>query len=109
MKPFVFQKLPIESIDFKKLSILIGATNKKISLYSGMLEALPNVDVLLAPMTVQEAVLSSRIEGTQASFSEIFKNEAGEKYDSSKSADIQEVINYKNALLQTEEMFESRP
>ncbi|MDR0942427.1 MAG: Fic family protein [Holosporales bacterium] len=101
--------MPIDSIDYCRLPILIGQANREISLYSGMLEAIPNVDVLLAPMTVQEAVSSSKIEGTQASFSEIFKNEAGEKYDSVKSADAQEVINYKNALLEAEEMFKTRP
>jgi hypothetical protein len=46
-----------------------------------MLEAIPNVDILVAPIMVQEAIVSSKIEGTQASFSEIFKNEIGERYD----------------------------
>jgi Fic family protein len=109
MKPFIIQNLPISDIDYTRLVILIGAANRKLSLYSGLLEAIPNVDVLTAPMTIQEAVASSKIEGTQASFSEIFKSEVGEKYDSSKSADIQEVINYKNALLKAKEIFVTRP
>ncbi|MDR1908154.1 MAG: Fic family protein [Holosporales bacterium] len=109
MDHFVPQSLPVDYIDFERLSCLIGTANRKISLYSGMLEAIPNVDVLIAPMTVQEAVVSSKIEGTQASFSEFFKSEAGEKYDPTKTADIQEILNYKNALRDAEEMFESRP
>jgi Fic family protein len=81
MKPFAIQNLPIRDIDYTRLVMLIGSANRKISLYSGLLEAIPNVDVLIAPMTIQEAVASSKIEGTQASFSEILKSEVGEKYD----------------------------
>jgi Fic family protein len=109
MKPFVTQSLPIDCIDYGRLIMLIGTANRKISLYSGMLEAIPNVSVLTAPITVQEAVASSKIEGTQASFSEIFKSEIGERYDSSKTADIMEIINYKSALIEAEKMFENRP
>jgi Fic family protein len=109
MKPFVIQNLPIDCIDYNKLVMLIGKANREISLYSGMLEAIPNVDILIAPITVQEAVVSSKIEGTQASFSEIFKSEIGERYDSSKTADIMEIINYKSALIEAEKMFETRP
>ncbi|WP_370642837.1 Fic/DOC family N-terminal domain-containing protein [Ectothiorhodospira sp. 9905] len=32
--------------------------------------AIPNASVLLSPLTTQEAVLSSRIEGTQATMGE---------------------------------------
>ncbi|MDR2074823.1 MAG: Fic family protein, partial [Holosporales bacterium] len=109
MEPFVTQDLPIDCVNYNRLAVLIGFANRKISLYSGMLEAIPNVDILMAPMAVQEAVLSSRIEGTQASFSEIFKSEVGEKYDSSKLADIREITNYKTALFEAEEMFARHP
>lgn len=109
MPPFIPPNLPIRSLDFAHLAKRIGEANCKIARYSGLLEAIPNMDVLIAPMTVQEAVISSKIEGTQASFSEIFKSEAGEKYTPNKSADIQEVINYKNSILAAEEMFEERP
>jgi hypothetical protein len=34
---------------------------------------------LLSPLTTQEAVLSSRIEGTQATLGEVLKFEAGEE------------------------------
>jgi Fic family protein len=109
MELFVTQDLPMDCVDYNRLAVLIGSANRKISLYSGMLEAIPNVDILMAPMSVQEAVFSSKIEGTQASFSEIFKSEAGEKYDFSKSADIQEIVNYKTALLEAESMFAVHP
>ena len=41
-----------------------------------MLAAVPNPDVLLSPLTTQEAVLSSRIEGTQATIGEVLEFEA---------------------------------
>jgi Fic family protein len=109
MKPFVIQNLPIDCIDYERLVVLIGLANQKIALYSGKLEAIPNIDTLLFSMVTQEAVVSSKIEGTQASFSEIFKSEAGEKYDSSKSADIREIVNYRIALIGAEAMFRNRP
>lgn len=109
MTPFIPQDLPINSLNFTQLAKFIGEANCKIARYSGLLEAIPNMSVFIAPMTIQEAVISSKIEGTQASFSEIFKSEAGEKYTSHKSADIQEVINYKNTIFAAEKMFETRP
>jgi Fic family protein len=109
MNPFITRNLPIDNINYEKLSVLMGQANKKISLYSGMLEAIPNVDILMVPMTVQEAITSSKIEGTQASFSDVFKNEVGEEDNLTKSADIQEILNYRKALLEAEEIFKTRP
>jgi Fic family protein len=57
--------------------------------------------MLLSPLTAQEAVLSSRIEGTQATLGEVLEFEAqGELSDEStpKKADIREVLNYRAAL-----------
>ena len=36
-----------------------------------------NSAVMLSPLTSQEAVLSSKIEGTQATVEEVFEHEAG--------------------------------
>jgi len=41
------------------------------------LQGLLNPDILLAPLATNEAVLSSRIEGTQASFEDAIQEEAG--------------------------------
>ena len=57
-----------------------------------------NQDVLLSPMASREAVLSSRIEGTQASLIEVLRHEAGELYDEDKRGEIKEIINYRHAL-----------
>lgn len=55
--------------------------------------------MLLAPLTTQEAVLSSRIEGTQATASEVFEFEADEaRFTGERRDDIREVLNYRRAL-----------
>ena len=50
---------------------LAGRGNAALARYDGMLQTLPNPAVLLSPITVNEAVLSSRIEGTQATLDEV--------------------------------------
>jgi len=57
-----------------------------------MLAAVPNPAVLLSPLTTQEAVLSSKIEGTQATMGEVLEFEAGEEAKSSEHReDIREI------------------
>ncbi len=64
-------------LDWSRLIPLLGPTAAAVARYDGMLAAIPNADVLLAPLTTQEAVLSSRIEGTQVAIGEILEFEAG--------------------------------
>lgn len=65
---------------------------------------------MLAPMTVQEAVLSSRIEGTQATLGDVYLFESGvDPLSESSRQDVQEIINYRNALLFAESKLDSRP
>lgn len=58
---------------------------------------LPNPHLLMRPFIVREAVLSSKIEGTQATIGEILADEAGEQVKQSPD-DLQEVKNYIEAL-----------
>jgi len=66
MQPFEPQQLPINDIQWDSLIPLIGKANRSLAYYDGILYGLANPDVLLSPLTTQEAVLSSKIEGTQA-------------------------------------------
>jgi Fic family protein len=59
-------------------------------------ETLPNPHLLIVPFTRREAVLSSKIEGTQASLSELFQFEAGK--ETAGSPDVREVSNYVRAM-----------
>lgn len=58
---------------------------------------LPNPHLLLRPFVRREAVLSSRIEGTQATLGELLAAEAGATVERS-PADLREVSNYVTAL-----------
>ncbi len=110
MKPFVPQRLPIEVIKWEPLIPLIGHANRSLALYDGILYGVPNPEVLLSPMTTQEAVLSSRIEGTQATLGEVLKFEAGEEPKlASRRDDILEILNYRKALRHTEAALQIRP
>ncbi len=64
----------------------------------------------MSPLTTQEAVLSSKIEGTQATLGEVLKFEAGEKPEQeARRQDIQEIINYRRALTTAEQELKTRP
>jgi len=75
-----------------------------------MLAAVPNPRVLLSPLMTQEAVLSSRIEGTQATMGEVLEFEAGGEAPSpERRLDIQEVQNYRAAMREAEKLLETFP
>ncbi len=110
MDPFIPQKLPLESIQWEPLIPLLSRANRALSYYDGLLRGLPNPELLLSPLTTQEAVLSSKIEGTQASLSDVLKYEAGEPpKDESRKLDIQEILNYRKALKTAEAELKRRP
>lgn len=58
---------------------------------------LPNPHILIRPFITREAVLSSRIEGTQATLGDIFADQAGITVEIG-AADLREVNNYIVAL-----------
>lgn len=110
MKPFVAQSLPISNIDWTPLIPLIGPANRAVAHYDGLLYGVRNPAVLLSPLTTQEAVLSSRIEGTQATLGEVLKFEAGEEpVQESRRQDIQEIINYRQALYKAQAELTRKP
>lgn len=103
-------RFPPETLDWPVLLPLIGPAAAAVARYDGMLTAVPNPDVLLAPLTTQEAVLSSRIEGTQATMGEVLEFEAGpEAASPERRDDIQEVLNYRAAMREGERLLESLP
>ena len=109
MKPYVPESLPPTDLDYGRLIGFVGRANAAIARYDGMLQSLVNPTILLSPLTTQEAVLSSKIEGTQATLDEVLEHEAGQDYDEAKTQDIQEIINYRTALTLARETLEARP
>jgi Fic family protein len=101
--------LPPPSIDIVRLVRQVGEANAALARYDGLLQGMVNPAVMLSPLTNQEAVLSSRIEGTQATVEEVLEHEAGQEYDASKEADIQEIVNYRRAMVLASEVLQERP
>ena len=64
---------------------------------AGVARTIPNPHLLIEPFTRREAVLSSRIEGTQATLTELFSAEAGARKEGPSEA-VREISNYVNAL-----------
>lgn len=96
-----YDKFPPKNLDWQKLVPLVGPATLALGDFKGMLDAISNADLLLAPLRDQEAVLSSRIEGTQATLGEVLEFEAGaslEDQSQEKVGDIHEVLNYRFAI-----------
>ncbi len=97
MQPFKPHILPLQSLDWTKFLHLIGEANGQVARFDGILQSIPNPAVLLSPLTTQEAVLSSKIEGTQATLQEVLQFEA-EGGDGKNTQDIEEILNYRKAM-----------
>ncbi|RKY07320.1 MAG: Fic family protein [Planctomycetota bacterium] len=107
-----YDKFPPKSINWEKLIPLIGPASAALARYDGTLEAIPNPAVLLSPLTTQEAVLSSKIEGTQTTMGEVLEYEAeegGNGFPPEKKADIYEVLNYRRAMWKAVDLLDELP
>ncbi|MBC8414096.1 Fic family protein, partial [bacterium] len=109
MKPYEPQKLPLEGLDYQRLFALVGEANAELARYDGLLQGIVNPAIMLSPLTNEEAVLSSKIEGTQATVDEVLEQEAGLIKEGEKYKDIQEIINYRDALRSSQEYLDERP
>ncbi len=109
MSPYLPDKLPLENLDYRLLFALVGEANAELARYDGLLQGIPNPAVMLSPLTTQEAVLSSKIEGTQATVDEVLEQEAGLTKDGEKYKDIQEISNYRSALYKASEHLKVYP
>ena len=98
MKPYKPNTSPLEDLDYRRLFSLVGNTNAELARYDGLLQGIVNPSIMLSPLTNEEAVLSSKIEGTQATVDEVLEQEAGILKEGEKAKDIQEIINYCEAL-----------
>ncbi|MBF0591699.1 MAG: hypothetical protein HQL02_06380 [Nitrospirae bacterium] len=77
-----YGNFPPSRLELERIVSLIGHANAAIARYDGVLSAVPNANVLLSPLTTHEAVLSSRIEGTQATVLEFeARGDIAEGYD----------------------------
>ena len=75
----------------------LSEADRQVGRLAGEGRQLPNPHLLIRPFVRREAVLSSRIEGTQATLGELLAAEAGAAVDRSPD-DLREVGNYVTAL-----------
>jgi Fic family protein len=94
---FVPDPLPPTIAWSPKLVRVLSDADRLIGRLAGEGAQLPNPHVLIRPFVRREAVLSSRIEGTQATLGELLASEAGATVERS-SEDLREVGNYVAAL-----------
>jgi len=76
---------------------LLSQADRAVGRLDGASEILPNVDLFVAMYVSKEAVLSSQIEGTQASLIDVLAFEADAALPENPH-DIEEVVNYIGAL-----------
>ncbi len=102
-----YDKFPPTDLDYSRfIEPLVKATDA-VARYDQMLKNMHNSEILLAPLRNQEAVISSRMEGTVSTMDEILKYEAdhgNEEGDTSNvRSEVIETILYQRALKATQQ------
>ncbi|MCV2449286.1 Fic family protein [Paracoccus sp. DMF] len=98
-RAFVPKNLPpIPPIVFDdELRTLLSKADRAVGRLDGSIEALPNPELFVFMYVRKEAVLSSQIEGTQASLGDVLEVEA-QIFDPLRPDDTSEILNYVNAV-----------
>jgi Fic family protein len=104
MKPYHPPKLPVK-LDPSKFYLELANASLELGNLNGLCQNLPNPKILIAPLLIKEATVSSKIEGTMSTVSDVLKFEATgiPKYD-----DTIEVSNYKKAMMMAIEGLKNR-
>jgi Fic family protein len=100
---FVPHPLPPRLTADWELTGVLSEADRALSELAGLGRSMPNPHLLIGPFVRREAVLSSRIEGTQADLADLYAYEAGRLplpgvEAAPSEADVREVLNYVNAL-----------
>lgn len=109
MEPYIPTQLPLVGLDYHRLLKYVGTANSELARYDGLLQGIINPALLLSPLVTQEAVLSSKIEGTQVTIEDVLEQEAGLLQTGKKYDEVQEVLNYRTTLLVGQEYLANRP
>ncbi len=99
---FVPYPLPPNISPDWELTRALSQADRALSLLAGLGRTMPNPHLLIGPFVRREAVLSSRIEGTQSDITDLYAYEAGQLplpgMTAPPEVDVREVLNYVNAL-----------
>lgn len=94
--PTSLPPVPPVNID-SEMQRLLSEADRALGRLEGSIQTLPNPDLFVLMYVRKEAVLSSQIEGTQASINDLLKAEA-KVFDADTPQDVDEVINYVKAM-----------
>src|SRR6266540_1227848 len=98
---FVPNPLPPEVAFTPELVAVLSAADRALGELAGLGRTLPNPHLLIQPFIRREAVLSSRIEGTQTGVTDLYAFEAQQPRAAGRrgdDADAREVLNYVRAM-----------
>jgi Fic family protein len=95
---FIPANLPPALIYDNSLILSLSRADAALSELAGLGRYLPNPHLLIASYVRREAVLSSRIEGTKASLSDLLINEMEQPTQRTEDDDVREVRNYVAAM-----------
>jgi Fic family protein len=76
-----YDSFPPQITDYRKLIQPISNAAAALARYDQMLKGMHSSDILLAPLRSQEAVISSRMEGTISTLDEVLRYEADQEDD----------------------------
>lgn len=98
-RSFIPKELPPEPpiIYDDELHSLLSKADRNLARLDGITSVLPNPDLFIAMYVKKEALLSSQIEGTQASLEGVLEFEA-DLVPKDNISEIREVVNYIKAL-----------
>ena len=97
MKSEILKKLPLEQdIESKKILKKLASAHRALAELKGIVSSIPNENILINTLGLQEAKDSSAIENMITTHDDIYK--AGLNFDGFKSLNAKEVQNYISAL-----------
>lgn len=97
-RAFIPEKLPPPAFAYTPALVrLLSEADLAVGRLDGSTDQLPNPALFVGMYVRQEAVLSSQIEGTQASLTDVLQFEAGEQ-GQERLADVEEIVNYIGAM-----------
>ncbi len=99
MSNYNIPELPLGyELETKAVLKQVNLAGRKLAELKGVARTIPNEDILISTLTLQEAKNSSEVENIVTTQDELYKAELGLQASEIKSAE-KEVMNYRNALI----------
>jgi Fic family protein len=90
-----YDQFPPQNLDYQRFVNPLVAATDAVARYDQMLKNMHSSEILLAPLRNQEAVISSRMEGTVSTMDEILQ------YEADHDSELEEVGNVRSEVFET--------